>query len=392
MDLNLTEEQKMIVGAARDFLEQECAPAAMRQAMESPQGYSPGMWRQIAELGWTGAVYPERYGGLGLKNLDVALLMKEMGRVAFPSPFLSTVLLSGRAILEGGSEAQKEKYLPRIASGDLLMSFALVEANALPNAETVETTAQLEGGVYFLNGTKWFVEFAEQSDYLLVVARTRASENPQEGLTMFLADANSPGISYTKLATMARQPQAKVMLENVRLSPESVVGPVDGAWPILERVIQSATAILCGYMVGLAERAHELAVEYCKQRIQFGRPIGAFQAIQGYLATSWAEILMAEYLSYYAAWLLDEGLPARAAVSTAKAFTGYAAKNATQLSTQLHGGLGATAEAPQMPYLLWAKQLQQTLGTSEYHERIVAEEMLDKEPLRLDETEAVALV
>src|SRR3990172_233127 len=160
MDLNLTEEQKMIAGMARDFLEKECAQPAMRQAMESPEGYSRDMWRQIAELGWTGIVYPEKYGGLELKNLDACLLMKEMGRAAFPSPFLSTVLLSGRAILEGGSEAQKGEYLPRIASGDLFMSFALVEANALPNAGTVETTARLEGGAYVLNGSKWFVEFA----------------------------------------------------------------------------------------------------------------------------------------------------------------------------------------------------------------------------------------
>lgn len=390
MDLNLNEEQKMIVNTAKDFLEQTWTPQALREAEKLPEGYSKDMWQQIAELGWAGIVYPEEYGGLGLKNLDVTLLMKQMGRVALTSPFLSTVLLSGRAILEGGSEEQKKDLLPKIVEGRTLIAFALVEANALPNAKTVKTTAKQEGGAYVLNGAKYFVQFAQQSDCLLVVARTSAGANPEEGLTMFLVDPKAAGIRYVDQPTLALDPQAKVILENVKVDANSVLGPVGGAWPILDRVLASATANLCGYMIGLAEKAHEMGLDYSKQRVQFGRPIGAFQAIQNYLATSWAEITMAEYMGYYAAWLIDEGIPAREAVSTAKAYTGYVSKSATQLATQLHGGMGAMEEARTTPYLRWAKQLQQTLGTCQYHEEIVAEEILDKEPKRLDEEYALA--
>ena len=144
-------------------------------------------------------------------------------------------------------------------------------------------------------------------------------------------------------------------------------------------------------MTGLAERSHELAVEYSKERVQFGNPIGAFQAVQGYLATAWAKNLVGEYLGYYAAWMIDQGIPSREAVATAKAFVGYSATNSCQLSTQLHGGMGATEDARTTPFLVWAKQLQQTLGNSQYHEKIVAEEILDKDRPFLDETHALAL-
>ena len=144
-------------------------------------------------------------------------------------------------------------------------------------------------------------------------------------------------------------------------------------------------------MTGIAEGAHELGVSYSRERVQYGQPIGAFQAIQNYLATAWAKNVMGEYLSYYAAWLIDQGIPSREAVSTAKAFVGYSAVESTQLATQLHGGLGATVDARTTPYLRWAKQLQQTLGNSQYHEKIVAAEILDKDPLRLDEGFSVAL-
>ncbi len=385
MNLNLTEEQKLIVRTAREFLEQECPIPTIREWEKLPERFSRPMWAKIAELGWTGAIYPEELGGLGLKNVDAALLMKEMGRVALPGPFLSTVLLSGRAILEGGSPAQKDRYLPKIVSGDLLVAFAFVEGNAQPNPGTVKTTARLDGGAWVLQGSKSFVDFAQESDLMLVVARTQAAADPRDGLTMFLVKRDAPGVRYVKQTTLAEQPQARVILESARVEPGDVVGEIGRAWSVLDPVLQAATAIVCGYMTGLAERAVELGTDYAKNRVQFERPIGAFQAIQGYLATAWAKNLMGEYLGYFAAWLIDEGIPSRAAVSTAKAFAGDASVYATQIATQLHGGMGAMVDARTTPFLRWAKQLQQTLGNSQYHEKIVAEEMLDKDPVLTDE-------
>lgn len=391
MDVNLTDEQQMMVDSAREFLRDSCPLATVREWERLPERCPRELWVRMAEMGWTGAVFPETYGGMGLANLDMALLMREMGRVALPSPILSTVLLAGRAILVGGTEVQKQSVLPGIAVGELLVSFAFTEASARPDAATVRTTARLENGRYVLNGTKHFVEFAEQAGRMLVVARTGEHGDPEKGLTMFLVDARAPGIEYVPLDTLALQPQAKVLLENVRVAATDVVGHVDRAWEILDPVIQAATAVLCGYMTGIAEGAHELAVNYSKERVQYGQPIGAFQAIQNYLATAWAKNTMGEYLGYYAAWLIDQGIPAREAVSTAKAFVGYSAVESTQLATQLHGGLGATADARTTPFLRWAKQLQQTLGNCQYHEKIVATEILDRDPPGFDEKHSLAL-
>ncbi len=391
MDVNLTDEQQMMVDSAREFLRDACPLATVRDWEKLPDRYPREIWARMAEMGWTGAIYPEAFGGLGLTNLDMALLMREMGRVALPSPILSTVLLAGRAILAGGSEAQKQGLLPKIAAGEVLLSFALTEASARPDAATVRTSARAVGDGYVLNGTKHFVEFAEQAGQMLVVARTSESANPGQGLTMFLVDARAPGIEYIPLQTLALQPQAKVVLKDVRAAATGVVGRVDHAWAVLDPVIQAATAIVCAYMTGIAEGAHELAVSYSKERVQYGQPIGAFQAIQNYLATAWAKNTMGEYLGYYAAWLIDQGIASREAVSTAKAFVGYSAVESTQLATQLHGGLGATADARTTPFLRWAKQLQQTLGNCQYHEKIVATEILDRDPPRLDETHSIAL-
>ena len=391
MDVKLSDEQQMMVEAAREFLQASCPLAKVRQWEKLPDGYPAEIWARMAEMGWLGAVYPESYGGMGLGNLDIMFLMREMGRVALPGPFLSTVLLAGRAVLEGGTDAQKSALLPRIAAGELLLSFAFVEASARPDAASVKTTARPDNGGFVLNGTKHFVEFAEQADRMLVVARTREGGDPEQGLTMFLVDAGAPGIERVALGTLALQPQAKVVLKNVRVDADDVVGRVDHAWEVLDPVLQAATAILCGYMTGLAEGAHELGVSYSKERVQYGQPIGAFQAIQNYLATAWAKNTMGEYLGYYAAWLIDQGIPSREAVSTAKAFVGYSAVESTQLATQLPGGLGATVDARTTPFLRWAKQLQQTLGNCQYHEKIVAAEILDRDPRGFDEKHSLAL-
>ncbi|MGD9598447.1 MAG: acyl-CoA dehydrogenase family protein [Steroidobacteraceae bacterium] len=391
MDISLSDDQQMLVDSARGFLRDNCPLATVRQWEKLPLRYPPEFWAQLAAMGWAGVVYPEAYGGMGLANLDMALLMREMGRVALPSPILSTVLLAGRCVLEAGSEARRQALLPRIVGGELLMSFAFIEASAQPDAATVRTIARTDGGGWVLNGTKHFVEYAEQAELMLVVARTRGDTRPERGLTMFLVEARAPGIRYEPLQTLALQPQARVVLENVRVGPEAVVGEIDQAWPVLDGVIQAATAILCAYLTGIAEGAHELGVDYSKERVQYGQPIGAFQAIQNYLATSWAKNVMGEYLGYYAAWLIDQGMPGREAVSTAKAFVGYSAVESTQLATQLHGGLGATVDARTTPFLRWAKQLQQTLGNSQYHEKIVATQILDQEPPRLDEKYSIAL-
>jgi alkylation response protein AidB-like acyl-CoA dehydrogenase len=279
--------------------------------------------------------------------------------------------LSAGAIAAAGSEEQKRALLPRIVSGELIVAFALQEPGAYYDPRGVQTTAQETGDGFVLNGTKMFVEFAGAADRLLVVAKTEG------GVTMFFVDAKAPGISVEPLKTMARDPQSKVTLENVRVVASDVVGPVGGAWPLLEPVIYRGVITLCGYMVGASERIHEMATDFAKQRVQFGRPIGSFQAIQHYLAQTITEIVGAETTTIHAAWSLDEGLPARASVAKAKVLAGDTFKQASAIGSQIYGGIGFDEDVDTTLYLRRGKQLQLSMGHSGYWEEIIAEQLLD---------------
>jgi alkylation response protein AidB-like acyl-CoA dehydrogenase len=282
--------------------------------------------------------------------------------------------LSAGAIAAAGSEEQKRALLPRIVSGELIVAFALQEPSVYYDPRGVQTTAEETADGFVLNGTKMFVEFASAADRLLVVAKT--SDAP-DGVTMFLVDANSAGISVEPLRTMARDPQSKVTLENVRVGASDVVGPVGGAWALLEPVIYRGVITLCGYMVGASERIHEMATDFAKQRVQFGRPIGSFQAIQHYLAQTITEIVGAETTTIHAAWSLDEGLPARAGVAKAKVLAGDTFKQASAIGSQIYGGIGFDENVDTTLYLRRGKQLQLSMGHSGYWEEIIAEQLLD---------------
>lgn len=215
MDLALSEEQEMLKKVARDFLKKECPKQLVRELDESETGYSPELWRKMAELGWMGLVFPEKYGGSGRSFLDLAILLEEMGYNIVPGPFFSTVVLCGLAILMAGSEEQRTEFLPKIAGGEMLLSFALTEPTAGYDAASVKSEAIARDGEYIINGTKLFVLNANVADYILCVARTRQAENPEDGITLFLVDARSPGLKCTLLETLARDKQCEVVFDNV---------------------------------------------------------------------------------------------------------------------------------------------------------------------------------
>ena len=305
MDMELTEEQQQLMLTARRFLESECPFSLVREVEQSELGFSPGLWAKMAELGWLALPYPQEHGGFGMGSVDLVVLAKELGRALCPSPYIPTVVLSGGAIAAAGSEEQRRAYLPRIAAGELIIAFALQEPSGYYDPRGVATAAAPRDGGFVLNGTKMFVELAGAAGRLLVVARTSSGSSPGDGVTMFLVDAKSPGIRLEPLRTMARDRQYKLTFDDVAVAQPDVLGPVGGAWPLLERVVHQGVLTLCGYMVGAAEEIHRMATEFAKQRVQFGRPIGSFQAIQHYLAQLITEIVGAETTTFYAAWLLD---------------------------------------------------------------------------------------
>lgn len=375
MDLGLSEEQEMLKNFARDFLEKECPEKYVRDMEEDERGYSPEVWRKMADQGWQGLIIPEQYGGAGLGFLDLVVLLEEFGRALVPGPFISTVVLGAIPILEAGSEEQKRDLLGRIASGDLIMTLAFTEPSARFDADGVETTAAREGDGYVLNGTKLFVPDANVADSMIVVAR-RPGSSGEQGISLFLVDRSSPGLTIETLKTIASDKQCEVKLENVRVPAQSLLGAEGQGWEIMQRVIQKATVAECAYLVGLAQMDFEISVNYAKERVQFGRPIGSFQAIQHKAADMVTDVDGARFIMYRAAWSVAENEPdAGAQVHMAKAWCSDATRRVVAHGQQIHGGIGFTKDYKIQLYFRRQKRSEIMWGDADYHREKVADGM-----------------
>jgi alkylation response protein AidB-like acyl-CoA dehydrogenase len=378
MDMDLSEEQELLKNSVRDFLERECPVSLVRDLERSDTGFSPEMWRQMAELGWLGLPLAEEHGGAGMGMVDLVVFAKELGRALCPSPFLPTAVLSAGAIAAAGTPEQRQAHLPRIVNGERIIAFALQEANGYMDPRGIATRAEADGDSFVLNGEKMFIEFAGAADLLLVVARTSGEAPSPDGLTMFLVPPDASGVTLEALPTMARDRQFVVGLDGVHVSRDDVLGPVGRAWSSLEGVVQLGTVAFAAYTVGAAEKMHEMATDFAKDRVQFGRPIGSFQLIQSYLAQLITEIWGAETLVYYAASLLDDGEPAREIIAKAKAFAGDCLKRTTDVGSQIFGGIGYMEDMDNTLFLRRGKQYQLAMGDTGYWEDIIAEEILDR--------------
>ncbi len=376
MDMEFTEEQRALQTTARSFLATEC-PTSVARAMEtSESGFSQELWQKMADLGWLGLVHDADAGGAGMGNVELAVLAKELGRVLCPSPYIPSAILAGGAVAAAGTGEQKQRLLPDIISGKTVVAFALQEENTYFDARSVNATATANGDAYVLNGTKMFVEFASAADRVLVVARTAGAPPASEGLALFLVNPNDVNVRLEPLSTVSRDRQFQMVLDGVRVEADDVIGTPGEAWSALEGVIERGVVALCAYMVGAAERIHEMATDFAKERVQFNRPIGSFQAIQHYLAQSITEILAADTTVFYAAWTLDEGLPSREIVAKTKSFAGDTFRKATDIGTQIHGGIGYDESMDTSLFLRRGKQLQLSMGSTGYWEDVIADELL----------------
>jgi alkylation response protein AidB-like acyl-CoA dehydrogenase len=375
MDLGFNEEQEMMRESAQDFLRRECPRQLVRQLDESEEGYSSELWRKMAELGWMGLVFPEKYGGNGRSFLDLAILLEETGYNIVPGPFFSTVVLGGLTILTAGSEEQKMKFLPEIARGEMILSFALTEPTASYDAGSVETKAIARNGEYVINGTKLFVLNANVADYILCVARTKEAEDAEDGITVFLVDARSPGLKCTLLKTLARDKQCEVVFDDVTVSEKSIVGKKDEGWTVVKDILQKAAVAKCAEMVGGAQAALDMAVSYAKERVQFGRPIGSFQVIQHYCANMAMDVGGSRFVTYKAAWKVSEGLPAALDAAIAKAWVSEAYGRVVLSAHQIFGAIGFTMDHDIHLYYRQAKAAEIIFGGADFHRAVVAREL-----------------
>lgn len=377
MDFNLSEEQQMLKKSARDFLEKECPKALVRELAQDEKGYSPELWRKMAELGWQGLVLPADYGGAGGSFLDLVILLEEMGRALLPSPFFATVVLGGLSILEAGSKEQKEKYLPHVARGDMLLTLALAEPGARYEADSIMVRGVPHQGDFIISGTKLFVPYAHVADSLICVARTKDGAGADEGISLFLVDAKSPGVTCSPLNTIGRDKQYEVLFENTVVSRKNILGGLDTGWAYIKNVLQKATVALCADMNGGTQQVLEMTVNHAKDRVQFGRPVGSFQAIQHRCADMLIGLEASRVLTYEAAWKISQGLPCGLEVSMAKAFASETYRQATWLGTQIQGGVSFTAEHDMPLYYRRAKAAEVALGDAEHHREMIARELLD---------------
>ena len=375
MDLGWNEEQEMLRKTARDFLAKECPPTLIRAVEEDDKGYSPELYKKMAELGWLGLVFPEKYGGGDGEFLDLVALLEEMGRYLVPDTFVSTVVPCGLPILSAGSEEQKQKLLPQIAAGKIILALALTEPSATydPSGITVRAVAGKDD--YIINGTKLFVPNAHIADYLLCAARTKETAKKEDGITLFLVESKSPGISCALLKTIASDRQCEVNFKDVRVPKKNIVGELDKGWAVLSKALEQAAIAECTLMLGGAQQVLEMTVNYAKERIQFDRPIGSFQAIQHKCANMLIDIDGAKYITYQAAWKCSEGLDCTREVSMAKAWVSEAYQRVCIEAHQIHGGIGFTKEHDLQLYFRRAKKSELAFGDATFHRELVAQHL-----------------
>jgi alkylation response protein AidB-like acyl-CoA dehydrogenase len=371
MDTMLSEEEVMIRETARKFLEAK-SPTKLVRAMEKDEkGYPPELWREAADLGWQGLALPEAYGGSGLPMTYLGLVMQEVGRALAPLPLVSTAAAS-LTVAAHGSTALCQEILPKVASGDAILTWAFTEQDPRFRPETVHLKAVADGDHFVLGGIKMFVENFGVADQCLVVCRTSDS-----GLSLFLVDRDTPGISHTPLVSLAKDKLSEVTFKGARVPRERLVGGLNDGAPVAEELIDRATVLLCAQMLGATRKDMEMAVEWSKFRKAFGQPIGAFQSLQHMCADMLMWVDGGDLLTFEALWKMDQGLPASVEVSQAKAFCNEKCQAVVRGCQVIHGGIGFIME---FDLQLWYRRVSAwttRLGTAYEHRARVARALLD---------------
>ncbi len=372
MDFGFNDEQEMLRQSARGVLEKECPTTLVRRLMEDDRGFDPALWKKMAELGWMGLVLPEEYGGSALNYVDLVLVLEEMGRVVLPSPFIWTMIFA-EAMKRAGSDAQKSALLPKIATGDLVATLAWLEPSASWDASSITLAARPSDVGFVLNGVKLFINDGHVADYLLVAARTGGSG--EEGITLFVLDRNRAGIAGTPLKTMDQTRKlAEIRFTDVKATSADIVGEVGKGWKTLSQIIDRGKVMLAAEMVGGAQKVLDMTVEYAKVRVQFGRPIGSFQAVQHKCANMMIDVEGAKSAVYYAAWAVSNDVPdGPVAAAVAKAAASDAFRRVSAEGIQLHGGIGFTWDHDLHLYFKRAKSSEFTFGDATYNRELMAQ-------------------
>jgi acyl-CoA dehydrogenase len=371
MDLDFTSEQTMLRESAAKFLANECNYDKVKDIEETEGGYSPELWQKVVELGWTGMIFPEDCGGYGGTFMDLVIIMEEIGKAVFPSPFFSTVVQCGLLIQEGGTQEQKEDLIGRIVEGTLLMALAQYEEETDFTYESISMTAQAEGDGYVLNGMKTIVMDANIANTLIVAANAG-----DQGLSLFLVDAKDPGIQITKLPYVSAENACEVIFKDVKVAKSDMIGaPGDGA-ALLEKMYTKAAVAKAAEMSGGCKAAIDMTAAYAREREQYGNPIGGYQAIQHFMSNMLIAYDPCNNYMYQVACMIDEGKDISREASALKAVANEAYRFVTERAVKIHGGIGTTREANIALFYRRAHPFSMICGSTVYHYEKIAQNLL----------------
>ena len=369
MALVLNEEQQSLKDIAKEFLQKNAPVTHFREIRdtESELGYDPDLWKQMVDLGWSGILVPEEYGGFDFGMVGMGSILEEMGKMLTPSPLFSTGVLGASLISLGGNDKQKQTYLPQIVDGSITTALALEEGNR-HSPLSINTEAKKDGKNYTLTGNKTFVIDGHSSNLLIVAARTSGSENDSSGITLFLVDPSIDGVEVNKTSMVDSRNSANITLSEVIVSIDDVLGEENNGAALLEEVLDRAQIAISAEMLGNASQAFDITLEYLKERKQFGAVIGSFQALQHRAAEMYSELELTKSSVIAACVAADEqSNDLKRMASLAKFKAGETNHLVTNEAVQMHGGVGVTDEYDVGLYLKRARVTEQIFGNSEYH-------------------------
>jgi len=364
IDFELSGEQELIRKTAADVFARSCPIPRVRQLEASELGYDPDLWKRMGELDWIALTWPEKWDGAGGALLDLYPIYLEMGRAIVPSPHLASAVIAGETLVRSGSDAQRARLLPRMARGECVVAPALLEARGDWGPEGIELSARSDGSSFVLQGAKILVPYAHVADEILVAARTSQAA---DGVTLFLLERSAAGVEVERLPNIAGYPLCALRLDGVRLGRDAIVGEPERGWAALTPVLDRAAVLQCAEIIGGGEKVLDIAVQYAKDRQQFGEPIGRYQAVQ-YLCSDIAIAgHLGSLLARQAAWRIDAGLPHRREVSLAKAHASDSAQLMVRQAQEVLAGAAFMLENDLQLYTRRAKHWEFNLGDARWH-------------------------
>lgn len=369
MDFELSEEQRLLRESVERLLADHYGFDKRRGYLAEPEGWSRALWAQYAELGLLGLPFAENHGGFGGGPIEVMLVMEAFGRVLALEPYLATVVLGGTALRLAGNEVQKAALLPRVAEGGLILAFAHGERQARYDLSDVLTTAKPKGSGWVLDGAKSVVLHGDSAQRLVVSARTSGERDDPNGISLFIVETTANGVARRSYPMRDAMRAAEISLSEVEVSSGDVLGEIDAAFPVIERVVEAGIAATAAEAVGAMEAVQAMTLEYLKTRQQFGRPIGDNQALQHRATEMLMELERGRSMAMLAAMMVDEPDAAERAhnIAMAKVGVGQASKFVSQNAVQLHGGIGMTEEYAVGHYFRRCMVIEHTFGDTAHH-------------------------